>query len=278
MYARRLTLAIALGLVAVPGSLIAQDRGRDRDRDSESWLDDCRDRDWDDDDRYKYCEIKEQRLQPSGAALTADGRQNGGITVRGWDQREILVRARIQTWAGSEERAREMASEVKIETTGGRVSATGPSSGRRSSWAVSYEIFVPQRYDLDLETYNGGIHVSDVRGRLELSAHNGGLHLDNVGGDVRGTTTNGGLHVDLEGDKWDGAGLDLRTTNGGVDLSIPGNYSATLETGTVNGGMNIDFPITVQGRITRRLTTRLGSGGPTIRAITTNGGVRIRRS
>ncbi|MGH7719113.1 MAG: hypothetical protein ACREON_09755, partial [Gemmatimonadaceae bacterium] len=72
--------------------------------------------------------------------------------------------------------------------------------------------------------------------------------------------------------------LDLRTTNGGVDLSIPGNYSATLETGTVNGGMSIDFPITVQGRITRRLTTQLGGGGPTIRAITTNGGVRIRRS
>ncbi|MGH7720907.1 MAG: hypothetical protein ACREON_18930, partial [Gemmatimonadaceae bacterium] len=168
----RLTLAIALGLAAAPASLFAQDRDRDRDRDSESWLDDCRDRDWD--DRDMYCEIKEHRLQPSGSALVVDGRQNGGITVRGWDQREILVRARIQTWAGSEERARELASEVKVEANGGRLSATGPSSGRRSSWAVSYEIFVPRRYDLDLETYNGGIRVSDVHGRLDLSAHNGG--------------------------------------------------------------------------------------------------------
>jgi hypothetical protein len=40
--------------------------------------------------------------------------------------------------------------------------------------------------------------------------------------------------------------------------------------------MNIDFPITVQGFIGRRITTTLGQGGPRVRATTTNGGVRIR--
>jgi hypothetical protein len=45
----------------------------------------------------------------------------------------------------------------------------------------------------------------------------------------------------------------------------------------VNGGMDINFPITVQGNIGRRLTTQLGNGGASIRAITTNGGVTIRR-
>ena len=272
MFARlgiaRLTLALTIGLATAPGAIAAQE-------DSEEWLEDCRDR-YDDDDRDHYCELKEQRM-PATGSLNVDGRQNGGITVRGWDQRDVLVRARIQTWARTEERAKEMAGEITIEATDGRVRATGPTTERRSSWSVSYEIFVPRSYNLSLETYNGGIRVRDVRGRMDLSAHNGGLHLDGVGGDVRGSTTNGGLHVELEGQKWEGEGLDLRTTNGGVSMTIPSDYSATLETGTVNGGMSIDFPITVQGRITRRLTTQLGSGGPTIRAITTNGGVRIRR-
>ena len=48
------------------------------------------------------------------------------------------------------------------------------------------------------------------------------------------------------------------------------------ETGTVNGGMSIDFPVTIWGNIGRRITTTLGSGGPRIRAVTTNGAVRIR--
>jgi DUF4097 and DUF4098 domain-containing protein YvlB len=80
----------------------------------------------------------------------------------------------------------------------------------------------------------------------------------------------------LGGATWKGEGLDLQTTNGGVNLEIPRGYNARLETGTVNGGMNIDFPITVQGMIGRRITTTLGTGGPRVRATTTNGGVRIR--
>jgi hypothetical protein len=76
---------------------------------------------------------------------------------------------------------------------------------------------------------------------------------------------------------WKGEGLDLTTSNGSVNLEIPKTYNARLETGTVNGGMNIDFPVTVQGFIGRRITTTLGSGGPRVRTVTTNGGVRIRQ-
>ena len=109
------------------------------------------------------------------------------------------------------------------------------------------------------------------------SALNGGVHLTDVAGDVQGSTTNGGLHIELTGSSWDGEGLDVETTNGGVTIRVPEDYSARLETGTVNGGIDLDFPVTVQGRIGRRLTTTLGDGGPTIRAFTTNGGVRVTR-
>jgi hypothetical protein len=50
-----------------------------------------------------------------------------------------------------------------------------------------------------------------------------------------------------------------------------------LDAGTVNGGLDLGFPITVQGTVGRRLTTQLGAGGATIRASTTNGGVSVRR-
>ena len=86
-----------------------------------------------------------------------------------------------------------------------------------------------------------------------------------------------GLAIDLAGAGWDGEGMDVKTTNGGVTLSIPQNYSAHLETGTVNGGLKVDFPITLQGEVKRELSLDLGGGGQTIRAVTTNGGVSIKR-
>ena len=69
----------------------------------------------------------------------------------------------------------------------------------------------------------------------------------------------------------------METQNGGVRMSIPSNYSARLETGTVNGRLNIDFPVTVQGRIGRSIEAQLGSGGPLVRVRTSNGGVNIRK-
>jgi DUF4097 and DUF4098 domain-containing protein YvlB len=142
---------------------------------------------------------------------------------------------------------------------------------------VSYEVWTPRQTDVRVSTQNGGISVDNVEARLDLGAVNGGIALRSVSGDVRGETTNGPLNVELEGDRWRGTGLDLRTTNGPVNLDIPEGYSARLETGTVNGGMRIDFPITLQGMIGRRISTQLGSGGATIRAITTNGPVEIHR-
>jgi DUF4097 and DUF4098 domain-containing protein YvlB len=112
---------------------------------------------------------------------------------------------------------------------------------------------------------------------MALETVNGGLSLIGTAGDVRGRTINGGIDVTLTGAGWDGEGLDLRTTNGGVALAIPDGYAARLETSTVNGGLDADFPVTVRGRISRELTLDLGSGGRTLRVRTTNGGVTLRR-
>jgi len=141
-------------------------------------------------------------------------------------------------------------------------------------------VFVPRRSDLKLDTYNGPIAVTEVSGRMTVTAYNGPVALRAVGGDVHARTTNGPLDIELTGARWDGMGLDAETTNGPVDLTIPEGYSAQLEFGTVNGPMTVEFPLTVtiQGRVGRRITTVLGQGGPTIRAVTTNGPVAIRRN
>jgi len=238
---------------------------------------DCRDN-WHSDKLVSHCEIKEQTLPATDSTITVDGRVNGGVAVKGWDRNEILMRARIQTTGPTDAEANELATQVRIETAGSKIFASGPPNRTDYWWSVSYEVFVPRRSNLSLKTNNGGISIADVNGRLEFSALNGGVNLRRVGGTVRGGTTNGGLNVELSGARWDGEALDVKTTNGGVSIWIPENYSAHLETGTVNGRLSIDFPVTVQGDITRELAVNLGSGGATIRAMTTNGGIRIRRS
>lgn len=231
---------------------------------------------WSSDRLEGHCEIREQSVT-AGGAINVDASKNGGVAVKGWDRNDVLVRARVQTAAATKAQAEQLAKQINIETAGGKISASGPANGENSHWSVSYEIFAPRRSDLSVEAYNGGISIADVSGRIEFTGHNGGVVLRRVGGSVRGGTTNGGLVVELAGDRWDGETLDVKTTNGGIVMSVPENYSAHLETATVNGHLSVDFPVTVQGRITRELAVNLGAGGPTVRATTTNGGVKIKR-
>jgi len=236
-------------------------------------------RGWRNDDRDRYCEVREFTL-PGRNVIAVDGGPNGGIDVVGWDRNDIRVLAMVQTWDRRSDDAEALASEIEVVTSG-TIRADGPRGwrGRRNAgWSVSYRLMVPNRSNLDLESLNGGIGIEGVHGDIVFRATNGGIDLSRVGGDVRGGTTNGGIRVDLEGDRWDGRGLDVETTNGGVTVTIPRDFRAELTTGTVNGGLQIDFPITIQGRINRRrLTTELNGGGPPIRVVTTNGGVTIRR-
>jgi hypothetical protein len=260
-----------LALVAVALPLAAQERTSRADR----FIRDC-DRYSGDRDRERFCEVRDVTLRPSQRALFVDGRDNGGVSFYGWDKNEVLVRALILTNADTRAEAESLAKDIKIETNGERVRADGPLNRRYSHWSVSYEVWVPRKSNLDADTHNGGVSVEGVEGRMELRAVNGGISLRQVAGDIRARTTNGGVTAYLDGATWRGQGLDLETTNGGVALEIPRGYNAELETGTVNGSMNIDFPVTVQGFIGRRITTKLGNGGPRVRATTTNGGVRIR--
>lgn len=227
-------------------------------------------------DRRVYCEVREATI-PAINPLEIDARPNGGIRVRGWDRSDALVRARVLGSADTQADARRIVSAVRVLAAGGFVHAEGPDRNRNEQWHVSFEISVPRAAILTLTTTNGGISVDDYRGAAKFHATNGGVTLTNVGGDIRGETTNGGLTVDLAGDRWDGTGLEVQTRNGAIRISLPRDYSAALDVGTTNGRVRTDFPVTVQGAISRRhLETVLGSGGATIRAITTNGGVSIR--
>jgi len=225
-------------------------------------------------EQKRFCEVLSASVASVGH-LEIDGGMNGGVDVVAGRGDGVEVQARVFARAASAERAEQIAGQVEVGIDGGRLWAEGPDTGRRESWGVSYRVTVPAETDLNIETSNGGISVEDVEGDIRFEAMNGGVHLTGVAGDVRGRTTNGGLHIELDGDRWQGRGLDAETTNGGVELSLPEGYSAELETGTVNGGIDIDFPVTVRGRIGRRLRTTLGDGGPPVRVVTTNGGVRI---
>jgi len=218
-----------------------------------------------------FCEVRETTMA-SLPALLVDGKQNGGISVKGANRTDILVRAMVQARGDSDSEARSLGSQIVVHTSAGRVLADGPND---KNWSVSYEIFVPAKTNLTLTAKNGGIAVAKVESAIEFHTVNGGVSLSDVGGSVKGETVNGGVSVKLAGDRWQGQGMDVATTNGGVNLHVPEQFSASLDIATVNGGMNVRLPNTQVQKGQHQMNVTVGAGGPLIRIRTTNGGVNV---
>lgn len=261
-------------IAAIPAALLAAEPASGQTS-ADAWLADCQEGRGGD-RRETHCEVRTYELASTGS-LEVDANPNGGVSVVGWDRNEVQVVAKVRAQGRTMADAQELAREIRVIAEPGEIRTDGPRPQRGINWSVSYEIRVPNRTNLALESTNGGLDIEDVSGEIRLRTTNGGISLAGVSGDVRGRTVNGGMNVELAGDSWTGRGLDLETTNGGVTLQVPTDYSAQLTASTVNGGFEVDFPITMQGRIGRRIEASLGSGGAPIRIQTTNGGVRLQR-
>lgn len=270
--------AAVIGITAVAafgqGDKIKGDKVKNKDF--------CHNWNWSSDDKVNISDLRETTLSSTGS-VTVDAGRNGGVSVIGSDRSDVLLRSCVQTWGTTEEAAKAAAANVKINTSG----TIRAESSDEKGWSVSFQLLVPRATNVELTAHNGGITIANVDGRAQFETTNGGVHLKNVSGNVTGHTTNGGLHVALDGTTWRGTGLNVTTTNGGVHLVIPATYSARIESGTVNGGFHSNIPalnVTTENvsggdywtkHRPKRIDTVLNTGGPTIRLMTTNGGVQI---
>src|SRR5262245_28523091 len=131
---RRALIAAAIFATAAVTSSAQTDR-------ASRFNDNCR-RNRDDDARF--CETRDFSL-PALKGLVVDGKENGGVSVIGWDRAEIKVLAMIQAQAETESQAAEIARNVAIAVNNGDIRANGPTrNARHESWSVSYEIYVPR--------------------------------------------------------------------------------------------------------------------------------------
>jgi hypothetical protein len=232
-------------------------------------------RSWDNDDRVHACEIRTLTLPSVPAVLHVAPGQNGGVEVAAGAPGVVTVRARVYAWGGTKAEADAALAAVRITQDGGVLGSSGPAtdSGEpwRSGWSVSFRIEAPAATALDLRANNGPVGVYEMTGRMELRTTNGPLAITRCGGDIDARTQNGPVAVALSGSRWVGRGLSARAVNGPAALTIPRNYDANLEFGTLRGPWSGPRPTDDADDDDGWVHVRLGKGGAPIAVTTQNG-------
>jgi hypothetical protein len=167
------------------------------------------------------------------------------------------------------------------ERTPGRCHHGGVSS-ESSNWhghhaKLNFDVQVPAGVHLKALTTNGGVHCRDLKSVVEAATTNGNVEVSTSEW-ASAKTTNGGVRVAMGKANWNGE-LELLTTNGSVDVTLPASAEFSVRAATTNGGIHTDFPVTVQGSFSAKdLSGTVGAGGRELRVATTNGGIELKKS
>jgi DUF4097 and DUF4098 domain-containing protein YvlB len=162
---------------------------------------------------------------------------------------------------------------------------------------VDIEIHMPREGRIELQTGDGKIQVGNFKGAMELQSGDGNQELDGVDGTLRARAGDGQIRAS---GRFDGLDLStgdgrieariqpgstmasswiLRTGDGGVTLQLPDQFAADLDMHTGDGHINVDMPLSIEGRVNgRNIHGKLNGGGNTLTVHTGDGSINLEKS
>jgi DUF4097 and DUF4098 domain-containing protein YvlB len=222
---------------------------------------------------------------------------NGGITIKGYDGKEVVVEAR----ARNRESARSDSTMKRIPLSGTGLSVEEENNEVRISTdsfmrAVDLSISVPIHTSLKLSAVNSGdIVVTGVDGELDVNDVNGSVTLNNVSGSAIAHALNGRVLVTFT--RINQKPMAFSSLNGDIDVTFPADLKANLSLKSDRGEIFSDFDVQVQAsapqqivedgrghggkyqvKIDKAVHATINGGGPELQFTNFNGGIYIRKA
>ncbi len=162
---------------------------------------------------------------------------------------------------------------VKVGTGSGRITLTdieGSVKARSGSGAIQADRIAGA---FEAHTGSGSVRLTqEAPGDVVVTTGSGGSELHGVVGALRVKAGSGRIVIDgrQEGE-W-----KIDTGSGSVRIDLPDDAAFNLDAETGSGGIVVDHPVTVTGKISKKhVRGEVRGGGNSLRVETGSGGIRI---
>ena len=223
---------------------------------------------------------------------------NGGITVKAYDGKDIIVEAHPRGHDDDDD-DRPGPKRLNIATTGLNVEEEnnqvniGADAINRT---IDLVIQVPVHTSLHLRAVNDGdIAVTGVDGEFDIDDINGSVTLTKIAGSAVAHALNGKLLVSFT--RINQKPMAFSSLNGDIDVTFPADLKANVSLRSDNGDVFSDFdvnmtpqssqPVVEDGRshggkykvkIDKTVRGSINGGGPEMQFTNFNGGIYIRKA
>lgn len=169
----------------------------------------------------------------------------GSVTVEPGAPGRVECLIHLNTYGSSAQEAKSCltAYQVKaIQTADGAyVEGDAACQGNLAGTSAVFDVKVPLKFNLDVKTQGGSIHVAELQGELRAQTRGGDIRTGNVLGPVRVATGGGTITLGNIG-----RSVKAQTAGGNVEVGNVGSW-ATISTGggEIHAGV-INGPVTAQ--------------------------------
>jgi|SRR5215469_1428509 len=234
---------------------------------------------------------------PARPALVKASLVSGGITVKAYDGKEVVVDARGRNHDSSRsdsnmKRIIVSSTGLSVEEENNEVRINTDSYMR----PVDLTISVPVHTSLKLSAVNSGdIMVTGVDGELDVNDVNGSVTLNNVSGSAVAHALNGRVLVTFN--RINQKPMAFSSLNGDIDVTFPADLKANLSLKSDRGEIFSDFDVQVQAsapqqtvedsrknggkykvKIDKTVHGTINGGGPEMQFTNFNGSIYIRKA
>ena len=219
------------------------------------------------------------------------------IHVDTWEQKKIEARVTSDKWGfgqgGIKVYDHQTGDSVEIEVR----FPHGVNIMTFGSRRTLIEIHMPREGKVRLHTGDGEIRLRDVKGDIDVESGDGRIEAEGLDGALRAHSGDGHVRVRGRFDYLDistsdgrvdaealagstvGSGWNLKTGDGGVSLLLPANFAADVLLHTGDGHINLDMPVTVEGKYeSNSVHGKLNGGGSTLSVSTGDGSIHLGKS
>ena len=181
---------------------------------------------------------------------------NGGITVVGYQGKEVIIEAiprskKISRNEKSWNNPEKVKGMIKLPVTATGLTVEEEHNKMEisvESWkrTIDLNLRVQVNTSLKLSCFNAGdIKVENINGELEVSNINGKVTLSNISGSIVAHALNNDLLVTMN--KVDPKkSMSFSTMNGNIDVTFPANLRANVKLKSDNGDIYSDFEIRME--------------------------------
>jgi DUF4097 and DUF4098 domain-containing protein YvlB len=235
---------------------------------------------------------------PSRPAHVKVSMVNGGITVKAYEGKEVVVEARVRNRENS--RSEGGPKRLTISSTGLSVEEENNDLNINTDsymHPIDVTVSVPVHTSLKLRAVNDGdIVVTGVDGELDVDDINGAVTLNNVSGSVVAHALNGHVYATLTRVDPQKA-MAFSSLNGNIDVTFPADLKANVSIRSDQGDVFSDFdiqlkaassqPVVEDGRghggkyrvkIDKTVHGTINGGGPEIQFRNFQGQIYIRKA